>query len=87
MSEHKKFKIDEPVYVCIGEDALYVGTDKYIPEKTCRVIEWEGTCECSNCRSVLWNGNYVVEYANHFPKYCKWCGAKIDGTEQEDVPF
>lgn len=85
----KTFKIDECVFMNAGEDALYVATDngvhKYVPEATCHALKHKAACEdiweCSNCKEVLWNGSYEVEYLNHMPRYCKWCGAKIDWTE------
>lgn len=88
MTGHKMFKIDEPVYMYVGEDVLYVGGYKYAPATECRVLKYDTHCECANCREILWDINCEIECQNYM-KYCKWCGAKIDWTEQEqeDVPF
>lgn len=38
------------------------------------VINWLGDCHCSNC-----NG-----YIDYTSKYCNWCGAKLDESEERE---
>ena len=95
MTNTKAFKIDEHVFMHVGEDALYVATDngvhKYVPATECRALKYDTAYgdiiwECSNCNELLWEGDYI-EYMYLMPKYCKMCGSKINWDKEEDVPF
>lgn len=63
-----------------GEFAVINGK-KYVPERTCRIMERRGDCVCSACGEVLLSG-----WADPFEaiplecfKYCFNCGAKVVG--------
>lgn len=92
----KMFKINETVLMNVGEDALYVATAdgiyKYTPATECRAIKYNAAYggiiwECSDCKELLWEGDYEIEWIHHMPKYCKTCGAKIVWEEPEEIPF
>ena len=92
----KAFKIDETVFMHVGEDALYVATEngihKYTPATECRAVKYNAAYggiiwECSDCKELLWEGDYEIEWVHHMPKYCKMCGAKIVWGEPEEIPF
>ena len=88
MTNNKMFKINEPVYMNVGEDALYVetndGTHKYVPaelaKKTCYPVQRDNKYsfiyDCSECGGFI---KESIAFATPYsPSYCKWCGAKID---------
>lgn len=52
---------------------------RYVPERTCRVIDHELSCDDCQCEKwVLSCGHEVITESNDCPpRYCDECGAKV----------